>query len=45
MGWFFLFSRPSEFANPKVLNISICNARMNIAAAVVRQPYSLGGVV
>ena len=26
-------------------NISIYNTRMNNAAAVVRQPYSLGGVV
>jgi hypothetical protein len=27
------------------LNISICNSRMNNAAAVVRQPHSPGGVV
>ena len=26
------------------LNISICNSRMNNAAAVVRQPYSPGGM-
>ena len=38
-------SHSSEFANSEDLNISICNARMNNAAAVVRQPYSLGGMV
>lgn len=31
--------------NSKGQNISICNARMNNAPAVVRQPYSPGGVV
>ena len=34
-----------RICNSEVLNISICNARMNNAAAVVRQPYSPGGVV
>ena len=35
----------SRMCNLEVLNISICNARMNNAAAVVRQPYSPGGMV
>ena len=34
-----------RICNSEGLNISICNARMNHAAAVVRQPYSSGGVV
>lgn len=37
--------RSSQFANPKGLNISICNARMNNAAAVVRESHSPDGVV
>ena len=31
--------------NSKDLNISIYNTRMNNVVAVIRQPYSLGGVV
>ena len=47
---FAFFSPPKStlsfrICNSKVLNTSICNARMNIAATVVRQPYSLGGMV
>ena len=34
-----------RICNSEGLNINIFNARMNIAATVVRQPYSLGGMV